>query len=141
MVLAMSSGRSRGRTGMDAETTEAVLEQRVGALEIAPQPPRRGGAVLAGKRLRARRAKEVPVDTHQERRCNSRVAGVDSLLLERIGECLRHERHDLELLRPQRRRVLQDAREGRESRAAEAPGLADLQTAERTDDRLLVGAR
>ena len=125
----MSSGCRRGRTGMNAETAEAVLEQRVGTLEIAPQPPRGGGSVLAGERLRARGAKELPVDADQKRRRDPCVPGVDPLLLERAGERLREERHDLELLRPQRGRIFEDACEGRERRGTEACGLADLQTA------------
>ena len=52
---------------MDAEPAETVLEQRVRTLEIAAQPARRGGAVLAGERLRARGAEELPVHADQER--------------------------------------------------------------------------
>src|SRR5512142_1154124 len=81
------------------EPAEPVLEQRERTIEIAPQLPRSGGAVLAGECLDARGPEELPVDADQEPGGDPRVAGVDSLLLEGIGNRLSEQRHDLELFR------------------------------------------
>jgi len=137
----MTSGGVRGRRGMDAETTQPVLEQRVRALEIASQPPRGSRSVFAGKRLHARGAKELAMHADQKRSGDPRIARVDSLVLERDGQCLSERRHDLELLRTQRLRVLEGAREGHETRAGETGTLADLKATKRDEDRLTLRSR
>src|SRR5512146_2486049 len=123
------------------EPAEPVLEQRERTIEIAPQLPRGGRAVLAGERLAARGPEDLSVDADQEPGGDPRVAGVDPLLLEGIGNCLSEQRHDLELLGLERRRVLENAREDREARTRQACTLADLHPTQRRDDRLAVGTR
>src|SRR3954447_8263363 len=134
----MTSGSGRGRTCMRVEITESMFEQRVGTLEIATQPSRGGGAVLARERLRACGAKEMPVHADQERSRDPCVARIDPLFLERTGERVREQRHDLELLRLQRLGLFEDTGEDREPGTRETRRLADLERAERGDDRLAV---
>jgi len=137
----MTSGGLRGRTVMSAELTEPVLEQRVCTLEIVAQPARRRRPMLACEGLHARGAKELPVHADQKRGRDARITEIDAFLLERIGERLRKRRHDLELLRAERLRPLERAREEDEPRAGEACALSDLKASERVEDRLAVGAR
>jgi hypothetical protein len=58
------------------------------------------------------------------------------LVPDRLGEHVGEPRHDGELLRLQRSRLLDDPCEGREAGRAEARALADLHPPKRRDDRL-----
>ena len=137
----MTSGGLRSRSSMGAEPTETMLEQRVRTLEIVAQTAGRRGAVLARERLRTRGAKELAVHADQERGGDACVTRIDAFVLQRTGERLREGRHDLELLRAERLRVLERAREGDEAGAGQARALAHLHTAQRVEDGLALGPR
>src|SRR4029077_10483337 len=78
---------------------------------------------------------------YQERGGDAGVTRLDAFLLQRVGERLRKRRHDLELLRAQRLRVLERARKGDEPWAGETRALSDLNAPERVEDRLAVRPR
>src|SRR5438128_1189692 len=103
------------------ELAETMLEQVVRAVEVRAQAPDGARAVPARERVLPRGAEELPVDAHQQPRSDSRVPLVGAELgLDRLGQHLHESRHHLELLGQQRRRLLDDAREGREAGTAEA---------------------
>src|SRR5438105_1289598 len=137
----MNLGHDAGRTGMHSEPTETMLEQRVRPLEVAAQPPHGSGTVPAGQRLLAGEAEELPVHSDQEPGGDARIARIDSLQQQRIAKGMRERRHDLELLRPQRGRLLENPREGGEAGAAQPAAFLQLQPSQRRDDRLAVWTR
>src|SRR5438874_7153544 len=118
------------------EASEPMLQQLVRAVEIGPQPPHRGGAVLARERLLARRAEDLPVHADEEPCRDARIALLETgLALNSIGHDTDEARHHLELLRLQRGRLFDDARERGKAGAAEPRAFSGLQAPQRTENR------
>ena len=75
-------------------------------------------------------------DEHVRRDLRVELVGAE-LAPDRLREHLGEARHDLELLRSEGGRLLDDPREGREPGRAHARALADLHPPQRRDDRLV----
>ena len=114
-----------------------MLEQLVRPLEVAAQPLDRSRAVLpASACLRAPlKIWRWTLISRPAAIRASRSSTPSSLWIAPV-EHLREARHHLELLGLQRRRLLDDPRERGEARAAETRALAELEPAQRTEDRL-----
>ena len=138
----MSSGGLRGRRGMSAEPTEPVLEQRVRALEIAAQAARRapGRACPASACMRAARKNCRWTLIRSEAAIRASRGSIPSSSSASVSACANVHMTSSSFARSARR-VLERAREAREPGAREPRALADLQLAERVEDRLAVGPR
>src|SRR2546423_14490867 len=93
------------------ELAEPVLEQAVGTVEVGAQASNGCGSVPACERLGACVAEKLPVNADEHVRRDLRVELMDAeLASDRACEHLGVVRHDLELLRLQRGRLLDDVR-------------------------------
>src|SRR5438067_7120884 len=107
------------------QLAEPVLEEVVGAVEVGAQAAGRRRPVLAGERLLAGSAKELPVNADEKPCSDARVSLLESQFrLKSVCQHVDEARHHLELLRLQGGGLLDDPRAGREPGAAQARALA-----------------